>query len=204
MSLTLIIIIVTSFVSYQAFNKPDVFYKLLHNPYSVVHKKEYSRIITHGFVHGSWTHLIFNMYVLYMFGSIVEDVLNAKYAMGKMYFLLIYFGGMSFATMPSLKKHKNNINYNSVGASGAVAALVFSAILMNPLMKMGLLLIPIMIPAFIFGPLYLLAEYYLDKKNASSIAHDAHLYGAIFGCISTLIIDPKIGLNFISQVISYF
>ena len=204
LSITLIIIIATALVSYQAFNKPEIFYKLLHNPYSVIHRKEYSRIITHGFIHGSWPHLIFNMYVLWMFGGLVEDIFGSQYKLGKIYFLFIYFGGMAFATFPSLKKHKDNANYNSVGASGAVSAIVFSAVLMNPLMEMGLLLIPFMIPAFIFGPLYLLAEYYMDKKNTSNIAHDAHLYGALFGLIATILIDYKILINFIEQVVGYF
>lgn len=203
MSITLIIIIVTALITYQAFNNTEMFYKLLHSPYSVIHRKEYARIITHGFIHGSWPHLIFNMYVLWMFGGLVEDIFRANYEMGRVYFLFIYFGGMAFATLPSLKKHKDNVNYNSVGASGAVSAVVFSAVLMNPLMEMGLLLIPFMIPAFIFGPLYLLAEYYMDKKNSSNIAHDAHLYGALFGLIGTVAIDPSILVNFIEQVIGY-
>lgn len=204
LSITLIIIIVTALISYQAFNKPELFHKLLHNPYSVINKKEYYRIITHGFVHGSWPHLIFNMYVLWMFGGMVEGVFNVSYELGKFYFLFIYFGGMIFATLPSLKKHKDNINYNSVGASGAVSALVFAAVILNPLMKMGIILIPVMIPAFIFGPLYLLAEYYMDKRNNSPIAHDAHLYGALFGLIGTVAIDPSILTRFVEQVISYF
>lgn len=204
MSITLIIIIGTALVSYQAFNKPDIFYKLLHNPFSVVHRKEYSRIITHGFVHGSWPHLIFNMYVLWMFGGIVEEMFKAYYQLGRFYFIFIYFGGMAFATLPSLKKHKDNPNYNSVGASGAVSAVVFLAILLNPLMKMGLLFIPIMIPAFIFGPLYILAEYYLDKRSGSNIAHDAHLYGALFGIIGTILIDYNILIRFFEQVVGYF
>ena len=203
MSITLILIIATALVSYQSFNKPELFHKLLHNPYSVLNKKEYSRVITHGFIHGSWPHLIFNMYVLWMFGTIVEQILVANYVLGKIYFLIIYFGGMVFATLPSLKKHANNPNYNSVGASGAVSALVFSAILLNPLMEMGLILIPFMIPAFIFGPLYILAEYYMDKRSSSNIAHDAHIYGAIFGAIGTILIDYKILASFIEQVISY-
>ena len=203
MSITLVIIIVTGLVSYQAFNNQEIFYKLLHSPYSVLRNKEYSRLITHGFVHGNWPHLIFNMYVLWMFGKIVENTLEVNYVLGKIYFVLIYFGGMIFATLPSLKKHQNNPNYNSVGASGAVSALVFSSILMNPLMKMGLLFIPVMIPAFIFGPLYLLAEYYLDKKNQSYIAHDAHIYGALFGLIATALIDYNILISFVYKVIYY-
>lgn len=203
MSITLIIIIVTVAISYQAFNKPELFHKLLHNPYSEIKNNEYSRVITHGFIHGGWAHLIFNMYVLWMFGSIVEKILVENYALGKIYFLIIYFGGMVFATLPSLKKHSNNPNYNSVGASGAVSALVFAAILLNPLMKMGLLLIPFMIPAFIFGPLYILAEYYMDKRSDSNIAHDAHIYGAIFGIIGIVVIDYKILTSFIEQVIYY-
>lgn len=203
-SITLIIIVITSLISYQAFNKSELFYRLLHNPYNVIHRKEYSRIISHGFIHGGWGHLIFNMYVLWMFGSLVEQIFVANYQFGKAYFVVLYFGGMVFATLPSIKKHKNNPNYNAVGASGAVSAVVFSAVLLNPLMKMGIILIPVMIPAFIFGPLYLVAEYILNKRGGSPIAHDAHLWGAFYGIIFTVLIDFNIIVRFLDRVVGYF
>lgn len=204
LTITLFIIVVTGLVSYQCFTHPELFHKLMHNPYAVFHKKEYSRIITHGFVHGSWPHLILNMYVLYMFGGLVEEIFSHSYALGRSYFVLLYFGGMVCATIPSMLKHRDNVNYNSVGASGAVSAVVFSSIILNPLMEMGILFIPFMIPAFIFGPLYILLEYYLDKRNSSPIAHDAHIWGALFGVGITIIIDPALIPRFINQVMGYF
>ena len=128
------------------------------------------------------------MYVLYSFGGFVESVLVEGYVnsssgisvggfgnVGYLYFVSLYLGVLLFATVPSLKKHGDNPGYLAVGASGAVSAIVFSSIILYPTGGMGLLFIPIRIPSFIFGVLYLLAEQYMSKKGGTRIAHDAHL-----------------------------
>ncbi len=159
LSITLIVIIITVAISLIANSKPELYAKLLFNPYQVFHRKEWYRIFTHGLVHDNNNifHLGFNMYVLYSFGNAVESILiNHLGGLGIVYYILIYIVGMAVATIPSLIKHKDNYNYNSVGASGAVAAVLFSAIAFVPFSGgISIMFIPIIIPPLIFGILYI-------------------------------------------------
>lgn len=203
-SITLVIIIVTVIVSLYAFENPDVKYKLLFNPYSVVHQKKWYKVISHAFIHADFMHLFMNMYVLYMFGILVEGFLLVNYRFGIAYYLVLYFGGILFATLPALYKHSDNVHYNSLGASGAVSAVLFSAIVISPGETLYLFAV-IPIKAFVFGPLYLLYEYYMGKRGRTNIAHDAHFAGAVFGIFFTLILDFNYFINnFINQVSSIF
>lgn len=191
LSLTTIIIGFTCIISLWAFQSQEANAKLMLIPYDVKHFGQWYRIFSHGFVHGDFMHLAMNMYVLYLFGEqIVEPVFRYRFGeRGYLFFILLYFGGMIFATLPALRKHADNVHYRAVGASGAVSAIVFSSIIINPEMKMGLIFLPIMLPAIIFGVLYLALEYYMDKRGGSRIAHDAHIWGAIYGVIFTFAID---------------
>lgn len=208
LSITLIIIIVTVAVSLLANGKPELYSKLLFNPYQVFHRKEWYRIFTHGLIHdrNNIFHLGFNMYVLYSFGNAVESILiNHLNGLGIIYYLIIYIGGMAVATLPSLIKHKDNYHYNSVGASGAVSAVLFATIAFVPFSGgIGIMFIPISIPPLVFGVLYLAYEYYMQKRGGTNIAHDAHIWGAVFGFLFTLVFVPDVFMNFLSQVISLF
>ena len=207
-SITLIIIIITVAVSLSANNKPELYSKLLFNPYLAFHRKEWYRIISHGLVHDNNNifHLIFNMYVLYSFGSAVESILiNQLQGLGIAYYLFLYLGGMVVATIPALVKHRDNYNYNSVGASGAVSAVLFSTIAFVPFSGgIGIMFIPVSIPPLVFGVLYLIYEKYMEKRGGTNIAHDAHIYGAIFGFLFTLIFVPGAFFNFVAEVVSIF
>ncbi len=207
-SITLIIVIVTVIVSLSANSKPELYSKLLFNPYQVFHKKEWYRIFTHGLIHDNNNifHLGFNMYVLYSFGNAVENILiNHMAGVGLLYYLLIYIGGMAVATIPALIKHQDNYNYNSVGASGAVSAVLFSTIAFVPFSGgIGIMFIPISIPPLVFGVLYIIYEMYMQKRGGTNIAHDAHIWGAIFGFLFTLIFVPDAFMNFLSQLLSVF
>ena len=207
-SLTLIIVIITVAVSLTANNKPDLYLKLLFNPYQVYHRKEWYRIISHGFIHDNQNifHLVFNMYVLYSFGRIVEQVLvNVMGAFGLVFYLILYFGGMLVAALPALIKHREDYNYNSVGASGAVSAILFATIAFMPFTGgIGILFIPVHLPPFVFGILYLVYEYFMQKRGGTNIAHDAHIWGSIFGFVFTLVFVPNAFLNFISELLNLF
>lgn len=204
LNITLIFIIITSAVSIMAFNNRELYHKWLYNPYSVYHRHEWHRIFTHALLHGDWTHLIFNMYVLYMFGGNIENAFSSFFgSTGSILFILLYIGSIIAATIPAMLKHKNNYHYNSIGASGAVSALIFAGIIFFPTAGYGIILIPFSIPAFIFGPLYLLLEYYLDKRNQSNIAHDAHIWGAIFGFIFPIALKPSLFIRFIEIILDY-
>lgn len=214
LSLTTIIVAVNVILSFVALQNRYVLSKLIFNAYQVVHRKEYYRVITHAFIHGGFMHLLFNMYVLYSFGNLIEQIFTIPelfnrvfpslefwgVSTGYLYYVLLYFGGIIFATLPAIKKHNNNPGYNSLGASGAVSAVVMAFILLLPTTNLRLFFIPIDIPAFILGAAYLGFEYYMSKRGQTGIAHDAHFWGAIYGLVLLLLLKPAFGLHFLSQV----
>jgi len=203
--MTLILMLITLVVTAGALNRPELQSKLMFNPYLVKNGGQWHRFITHGFVHGGWLHFGVNMYVLWMFGGAVESALifkNGELA-GTILYLALYIGGVLFSSLPSYGKHGDNIHYNSVGASGAVAAIVFSTIYFMPTTGIGIIFIPVFIPAYIFGPLYLLYEYQMDKRSNDRIAHDAHFWGSLFGLGFSILIVPEHFESFYSQVIGH-
>jgi membrane associated rhomboid family serine protease len=140
------------------------------------------------------------MYVLYGFGQHVETAFIVLYGKTGMYlYLLLYVGGVVFATLPAFYRHRNNDHYYSLGASGAVASVIFCFIMMAPDAGLYLMFIPIPIPAYIFGVGYLALEYYLDKRGQGRVAHDAHFFGAVFGIIFITILDYRYLTNFLSH-----
>lgn len=218
LSITNIIIGINVILSVIAFQNRDFMSKMLFNPYQVVHRKEYYRVITHAFIHANFIHLFFNMYVLYSFGNLIESIFvnpelfarlfpDLKFwgiSNGYLFYLLLYFGGILFAVLPAIKKHNNDPGYNSLGASGAVSAVVIAFILLMPTVPLRLLFVPIDIPAFILGAAYLGYEYYMSRRGGTGIAHDAHFWGAIYGLVLLLILRPSFGLYFIQQIGQFF
>ncbi len=188
LSLTIGIIIITCLVSFSAFSSEKIMNDLIMWPVEVKAKNQWYRFLTSGFLHGDWMHLIFNMVTLLMFGQYVES--GCEQLSGKWMYLVLYFGGMVIADIPSYLKNRNNYNYRSLGASGAVSAVVFTGILFDPTNKIGFFFIPPVIPAYIFGPLYLLYCVYAAKQSNDNVNHDAHLWGAIFGIAFPLALHP--------------
>lgn len=190
LSITIGIIAITCLVSFSAFSSQKIMNDLIMWPVEVKAKNQWYRFLTSGFLHGDWMHLIFNMVTLLMFGQFVEA--RCEELSGKWMFLVLYFGGMVIADIPSYLKNKNNYNYRSLGASGAVSAVVFAGILFYPTAKMGFFFIPPIIPAYIFGPLYLLYCVYAGKQQNDNINHDAHFWGALFGLVFPLSLHPHL------------
>jgi len=180
--------------------------KLLYHPHSVKNQGEYYRLITHGLVHNNWWHLGVNMYVLYVFGRTVELTFVTHYnILGIYIFLALYFLGMLVAALPAWLRHQDNSYYRSVGASGAVAAVLFTYIIFYPFSMLQFVFVPFFdFPAILFGVGYLLYETYADKKANDFIAHDAHIFGALFGVTFPIILNYNYGLNFINEVLTYF
>ena len=204
MSITFLLIISTVIISYISFNNSSLKETLIFSPYQYINNKKWWLVVSHGFIHADYLHLFFNMYVLYAFGFNVENQFNELNALGYLYFLILYLGAMIFATLPSIIKHRNNNSYRSLGASGAVSAVVFVFIILAPTAQMGLIILPgLYIPAFIFGLLYFIAENYMIKKGGSNIAHDAHIAGAIFGILFVGFFDYKLYINFIESIVNY-
>jgi membrane associated rhomboid family serine protease len=200
--ITLIIIIITVLLSIRAFNSEEVKSKWVFYPYRVKRDNESYRILSHMFIHGDYMHLFFNMFVLYSFGRNMEYIFGETYGavVGSTHFLVLYLvGGLAASIWPFIR-NKDNPNYMSLGASGAVSAVLFAAILWMPGNEIYLMFIPIGIPAWIVGILYLGFEYYMSKKGGTGIAHDAHFGGALFGIAYILFINFDKGLAFISYI----
>ena len=201
--ITIIIIAITAIVSILSFQQPDLMNKLKFNANLVWHKKEYFRLISHGFVHANWEHLIINMIVLFSFGRAVEGYF--QYIFGQisaLYYLILYFGGMLASNVYSLIKHKDDYYYNAVGASGAVSAVLFTSIFFAPWEKVYFFgVLPI--PGIVFAILYLVYSYYMSRKNHDNVAHDAHFLGAVFGFIFPAILDFRLVENFVNQLLPF-
>jgi membrane associated rhomboid family serine protease len=204
MSISIILIVISVAASIYAWNHQDKYHQWMMNPFAVIHKQQFYRLITSGFIHNGYVHLLFNMITLYFFGDVIDQRFRYYYGgSGIFYFLLLYFLGMIIADVPSLIKYRNQPNYNSLGASGAVSAVVFASILFNPTAKICVFLPVLCLPGFIFGILFLLYSYYQGRRMADNINHDAHFYGAVFGVIFSIILEPRVIVSFFDQILNY-
>ncbi|HTD93458.1 MAG TPA: rhomboid family intramembrane serine protease [Chitinophagaceae bacterium] len=190
--ITLAIIIANVLVSYQGLNNHSFFARYSFEVERVLVHKEYKRIITGGFLHVNWMHLIFNMLSLYFFSGSVELIL------GPIYYLLIYFASLIGGNLFSLFLHRHEGSYSSVGASGAVTGIMFAAIAIFPGMSIGFFLIPIAIPGWIYGLVYVLYSIYGIRSRRDNIGHDAHLGGGLIGLLIAILLVPS------SLVTNYF
>lgn len=200
--ITYLLIAVTGIISYLAFQNHTMMDKMQFNAAKVVHGKEYYRLVTHAFIHAGWSHLLVNMFVLYFFGRAIEQYFGYYFGnKATAYFLLLYFGGILASSLWSLATQKNNYYYNAVGASGAVSAVLFTFIFLNPWEKLYFFAV-IPIPGILFGVGYLFYSYQMSKQNNDNVAHDAHLLGALFGFVFPILVKPSLFRHFIDQLFS--
>lgn len=196
LSHTVSLIAITVIVSIAAFNSPTLKARLIFWP-PAMQKGQYDRFITHGFVHADATHLLFNMITLFFFGSVIESFYRQYfYDLG---FVLFYLGGLIFAILPSYLKHKNDAHWASLGASGAVSAVLFAYILFSPWHLIFVFFIPV--PAIIFALLYVGYSLWAGQRDGDNINHSAHLWGAAYGVIMTILIQPKVLPHFLNQLL---
>ena len=202
MSLVLIILITTIAISWQAFQNSQLKERFLFIPYTVKRDQEYYRLFSHLFIHSDVTHLAFNMFSLYSLGSMFEQQLKVSFGttMGFIHFFLLYFLGGLIAALVIYFRNQDNSSYRSLGASGAVSAVIFASIFWNPDMNLMIMFIPIPIPAYLFGPIYLLIEFFALRRGGTGVAHDAHIGGALFGIIYVLILDFEKGKQFFELI----
>ena len=202
MSITLVIIILTALVSYQALNHPAMFDQLKHSPYMEARDNEFYRFITSGFVHGSLMHLGINMYVFYIFGGYVEEAFVQLFGqgLGRINYVLLYLLAIVVGDLPTYFKHKNNPSFASVGASGATSAILFVFILFNPWSELLLFFI-IPCPAIVAAVLYVVYSTWASKNQNDLIDHDAHLYGAIFGFVFAIALEPRLFGQFMTRLV---
>ncbi len=210
MNPSVILTIITSAISIWAFQNRNVMNKLILSPYAVVHNKQWYRVISHAFIHANWTHLLFNMIALWSFGSVVvqyfrllvnvPDAMRYLVGVQDIPFYVMYFVAIIIAAIPDLIKRKNDPTYFSLGASGGVSAIIFAALFFDPWSTVLIFFIPC--PGIIFGVLYLIYSSYMSKRGGDNINHDAHFYGAIFGFIFPLLLNPA-SINIFIEKLSH-
>lgn len=208
-SITLVIAAITVIVSLLGFNSPKVIDSLVFYGPAISKRRQYYRFVTCGFIHADFMHLAFNMLAFYSFGITLEKGLFASPEIfgteAPFHYAMLYFGGLIVSSVPDYFKHKDNYYFRSLGASGAVSAVIFSCIVLYPTMGIGFIFIPVPIPGWIFGLLYLGISAYLDKQGKGQINHGAHLWGAIFGIVFTVLFvslkgEINVWQNFISNI----
>lgn len=207
MNITLIIIIFTAIISIYALQKEEIMDKLIFSPTAISQQNQWYRFISSGFIHADLGHLFFNMYSFYSFGGAVEDAFETLFgpAFGKILYIVLYITAIIISSIPSFVKNKDNYFYRSLGASGAVSAIVFAFIMLSPTSKIGLMFIPIGVPSYIFGLLFLVISSILDKRGGGNINHSAHIFGGIYGAlfittVGTLLGHINIFYLFLSQI----
>lgn len=203
--MTYAIIGFTVLISLLALRDRKVFESMMFEPFVINTRKDWFRLVTHGFIHGNIPHLAVNMFVLFMFGPNVEDgYAEITGRSGLLPFMILYLAGITLSSLPGYYKHRWDPTYRAVGASGATSAVLFASILLAPLDKMMLLILPIPAPAWIFGILYLGYEWYMGKRGGDGIAHDAHFAGALVGILFTAVLDPGVLPRFVEAVSTTF
>jgi membrane associated rhomboid family serine protease len=209
LSLTILIIIITAATSVIAFYNKTVEDDLIFYPPAITIRKQWYRFITCGFIHADITHLAFNMLSFYFFGTLVEPVFVKLFVNeGRFLYIILYVSALVICLLPTYFKNKDNQYYKSLGASGAVSAIIFTGIMIVPQSGIRIFLIPFDIPGFIFGPLYLIITAIMAKRSNDNINHSAHLWGALYGvvfftaaCFAFSNFNPL--TNFVLQVKGY-
>lgn len=220
-TISLVIVIITSIISISAFNNRRIEDDLIFYP-PQVSRGQWYRFFSCGLIHADYFHLIFNMYALYSFGESVE--LGHLYkstagvvqhngfqqifgeTKGKTLYLLMYILALAFCMMPTYIRQKDNYHYRSLGASGAVSAVIFAGMILEPRSGVGLIFLPsVNIPGYIFAPLYLIISHYLARRGTDNINHSAHIWGAIFGIVYIIAMtyflsDFQVFENFIESI----
>lgn len=209
LSITLIIVILTAIISITAFSNKKVIDDLIFYGPAIEKQNQWYRLVTCALIHGGTFHLIFNMWALYSFGTMLEENFKILFDdKGGILYVALYLISQVISLLPTYVQHKGSDFYRSLGASGAVSGIIFASIFLFPLSGIGIILIPVSIPGFIFGFIYLGATMYLAKRGQDNINHSAHFWGAAAGIVLLLIFcytlsnfDPV--ANFITQVKGY-
>lgn len=196
--LTLGLIALTVVVSWLAFDRPRLLDRLILWPPAIDRHKQFDRLVTHGFVHADWQHLLFNMITLYFFGGLVER-LFVPY-IGQVGFVLFYLSAIVVAILPTYLRHRHDAQYRSLGASGAVSAVLFAFILVSPWSLIFVFFVPM--PAILYAVLYVGYSIWMDRRGGDNINHSAHLWGAGYGVLFTVIMEPQVIGSFLQRLAS--
>jgi membrane associated rhomboid family serine protease len=197
-NITLSIVIITTVISIAGFRNGKIVDELIFWPPAISKKNQYYRFITCGLIHADYMHLIFNMLTLYFFGTYMEAHYQGDLGLQKYYYLALYIGALIVSNIPTYIKHYNDYDYRSLGASGAVSAVLFSFILLGPWQQILVLVFPV--PAIIYGGLFLFYSAYMSRKGGDHVNHDAHFYGALFGVLFTIAVRPDVINIFLNEL----
>jgi len=193
---TWILIALTVAVTWAAFERPRLADRLVLWPPAITRKHEYDRLVTYGFVHADWTHVLFNMFTLYFFGPLAERYYAET--VGPLGFPLFYLTALVAAALPSYLRHRNDGSYRTLGASGAVAAVLFTYVLLNPWGIIYVFVIPC--PAVIYGVLYLGYSAWADRQARGNVNHSAHYWGALYGIACAIAAEPRVVAYFLARL----
>jgi membrane associated rhomboid family serine protease len=206
--ITISIIVITTLVSILGFSNQRLIDELIFYPPAVSKRNQWYRFFSCGLIHADVGHLLFNMLALYFFGKDVEYIFARLLGdSGRWIYLLLYVSALMTSLLPTYNKHKESYHYRSLGASGAVSAIVFAGMALIPTEEVYMYFIPIPIPGFIFAPLYLLISFFLEKRGKDNINHSAHIWGSVYGAAFVVVLCLSVGYpiiqNFTYQVKAY-
>lgn len=193
---TLVILVITCAISFAAFSNPRLLERLVLWPPAISRQHQYDRLLTCGFVHADFAHLLFNMFTFLSFGAYMERLFTPR--IGAIGYALFYAAGIVVSSLPSYLRHQDDSNYRSLGASGAVSAVLFAFILVKPWATILIFAFPV--PAIVFALVYLGYTIYMDRRQTDRINHSAHLWGAIYGVLFTIALDPTVAGRFLEQL----
>ena len=193
---TFFLIGITCLVSWMAFNNRKLMDRLILWPPAIDKHRQYDRLVTYGFIHGDFMHLLFNMITLFFFGQQIEQLMTR--VMGIWAYPVFYVSALVVSILPTYLKNQKNPNYLSLGASGAVSAVLFAFVLLAPWSTIGVMFIPM--PAIVFAVLYVGYSIWMDRRGGDRINHSAHLAGAAFGVLFMLVMEPRVLGLFLQQL----
>ena len=200
-TITISIIVLTSLISLTALNNSRIMDDLIFWPPAISIRNQYYRFITCGLIHADFLHLAFNMMTLYFFGRALEVYYRGELGLQHYYYLILYVSALIVANIPTYLKRRDDYNYRSLGASGAVCAVMFAFILIDPWETLYLFgSSALRIPAILYAVLFLGYTIYMSRKGGDNVNHDAHLWGAIFGIVFTIALRPGVVSTFINEI----
>ena len=196
MDTNLVIIAITCLISFIAFGNRPLLERLILWPPAVSRSHQYYRLVTYGVIHASPGHLLFNMVTLFFFGRIMQQLYT--HYLGTFGFVAFYVGGLVISILPTFIANRNNPGYRSLGASGAVSSVLFAFILIQPWATIYVYVLPV--PAIVYALFYIGYSIYMDRRSSDNVNHSAHLWGAAYGVVFTLIMEPKVFALFLAAL----
>jgi len=198
-TITISIIVLTCLISVTALNNSRIMDDLIFWPPAISIRHQYYRFITCGLIHADFLHLGFNMVTLYFFGRALEVYYRGQLGLQHYWYLVLYISALVVANIPSYAKRKDDYNYRSLGASGAVCAVLFAFILLDPWEKLYIFA-ALPVPAILYAVIFMAYSIYMSKRGGDNVNHDAHLWGAIYGVTFTIVLRPTVISSFINEL----